>query len=89
VEEQQNKSTMMRNGKLRKGLTKEEKDKIKEDKKEEQKEKAKQKRMENKDKPKQSKKRQKKANPEFKYIDEVPKENLQGNRISSIPEKIT
>jgi hypothetical protein len=37
--------------------------------------------MENKDKPKQSKKRQKKANPEFKYIDEVPKENLQGNRI--------
>jgi hypothetical protein len=44
--------------------------------------------MENKDKPKQSKKRQKKANPEFKYIDEVPKENLQGNRIFVDPEKI-
>jgi hypothetical protein len=40
MEEQQNKSRMMRNGKLAlKGLTKEEKDKIKEDKKEEQKEK--------------------------------------------------
>jgi hypothetical protein len=60
---------MMRNGKLAlKGLTKEEKDKIKEDKKEEQKEKAKQKRMENKE-PKQSKKKTKrKANPEFKYM---------------------
>jgi hypothetical protein len=34
------------------------------------------------------KKRQKKANPEFKYIDEVPKENLQGNRIFVDPEKI-
>jgi hypothetical protein len=67
-------------------LTKEEKDKIKEDKKEEQKEKAKQKRMENKinlNNPK----RQKEANPEFKYIDEVPKENLQGNRIFVDPGK--
>jgi hypothetical protein len=36
--------------------------------------------MENKDKPKQSKDK-KKSQSEFKYIDEVPKENLQGNRI--------
>jgi hypothetical protein len=43
--------------------------------------------MENKDKPKQSKKDKKKANPEFKYIDEVPKENLQGNRIFVDPGK--
>jgi hypothetical protein len=80
-EEQQHKTKMkLQNGKL-KDLTKEEKDKIKKDKKEEQKEKAKQTRMENKDKPKNLKKDKKEANLEFKYIDEVPKENLQGNCI--------
>jgi N-acetylmuramoyl-L-alanine amidase len=86
VEEQQNKSTMMRNGKLAlKGLTKEEKDKIKKTRKK-NKRKRRNKTNGNKDKPKQSK-RQKKANPEFKYIDEVPRENLQGNRIFVDPGK--
>ena len=66
VEEQQTKKKRMKDGKIAlKGLTKEEKDKIKETKKEEQKEKAKQKRLENKDKPKKSKKEEKKENPEF------------------------
>jgi hypothetical protein len=77
---------MMRNGKLAlKGLTKEEKDKIKEDKKEEQ-GKGETKRMENRiRKPKQSKK---KTKPEFKYIDEVPKKTYKEIVYSSIPEKI-
>jgi hypothetical protein len=88
IEEQQNKTKLKQNGKLAlKGLTKEEKDKVKENKKEEQKEKAKQKRMENKDKPKQSKKEKKNDNQEFRYIDEVPKEDLQGNRIFIDPGK--
>jgi hypothetical protein len=59
------------------GLTKEEKDKIKEENKILQKEKAKQKRLENKNKPKKSKKEEKQENPEFPYIDEVPKELLE------------
>jgi hypothetical protein len=88
LEEQRNKTKMMQNGKLvLKGLTKEEKDKIKEDKKEMQKEKVRQKRLEDKDKPKQSKKEKKEANPEFKYIDEVPKEILKGKHIFIDPGK--
>jgi transposase len=43
--------------------------------------------MENKDKPKNLKKDKKEANLEFKYIDEVPKENLQGNCIIIDPGK--
>jgi hypothetical protein len=62
------------------GLTKEEKDKIKEENKILQKEKAKQKRLENKNKPKKSKKEEKQENPEFPYIDEVPKELLEGKQ---------
>lgn len=90
VEEQQTKKKRMKDGKIAlKGLTKEEKDKIKEDKKEEQKEKAKQKRLENKDKPKKSKKEEKKENPEFQYIDEIPKEELQGKHIFIDPGKRT
>jgi hypothetical protein len=88
VEEQQEKKKRMKDGKLAlKGLTKEEKDKIKETKKDEQKEKAKQKRLENKDKPKKSKKEEKKENPEFQYIDEIPKEELQGKHIYCDPGK--
>ena len=88
LEEQQNKKKRMKDGKLAlKGLTKEEKDKIKETKKDEQKEKAKQKRLENKDKPKKSKKEEKKQNPEFQYIDEIPKEELQGKHIFIDPGK--
>ena len=88
VEEQQEKKKRMKDGKLAlKGLTKEEKDKIKETKKDEQKEKAKQKRLENKDKPKKSKKEEKIENPEFQYIDEIPKEELQGKHIFIDPGK--
>jgi hypothetical protein len=42
--------------------------------------------MEIKINPNKQKKR-KNQNPEFKYIDEVPKENLQGNRIFVDPGK--
>jgi hypothetical protein len=88
IEEQQLKKKRMKDGKIAlKGLTKEEKDKIKETKKDEQKEKAKQKRLENKDKPKKSKKEEKKENPEFQYIDEIPKEQLQGKHIFIDPGK--
>jgi hypothetical protein len=86
VEEQQDKKKRMKDGKLAlKCLTKEEKDKIKETKKE----KAKQKRLENKDILKKSKKEEKKENPEFQYIDEIPKEELQGKHIFIDPGKRT
>ena len=69
------------------GLNKEEKDKIKEDKKQRQKEQKKQKLLENKDKPKKLKKEEKQENPEFSYIDEVPKEFLEGKHIFIDPGK--
>ena len=88
VEEEQKKKQRMKDGKeALKGLTKEQKDKIKEDKKQLQKEKAKQKRLENKDKLKKSKKEEKEENPEFPYIDEVPKELLEGKHIFIDPGK--
>ena len=88
IEEEQLKKDKKKAGKKAlQGLSKEEKEKIKETKKEEQKEKAKQKRLENKDKPKKSKKEEKKENPEFPYIDEVPKENLEGKHIFIDPGK--
>ena len=43
--------------------------------------------MENKDKPKKSKKEEKQENPEFPYIDEVPKEMLEGKHIFIDPRK--
>ena len=52
-----------------------------------QKEQAKKKRLENKDKPKKSKKEEKQENPEFPYIDEVPKEMLEGKHIFIDPGK--
>jgi hypothetical protein len=87
LQEQQKKQRMKDGKKALQGLTKEEKDKIKEDKKQLQKEQSKQKRLENKDKPKKSKKEEKKENPEFPYIDEVPKELLEGKHIFIDPGK--
>ena len=87
LQEEHKKQRMKDGKKALQGLTKEEKDKIKEDKKQLQKEKAKQKRLENKDKPKKSKKEEKKENPEFPYIDEVPKELLEGKHIFIDPGK--
>jgi hypothetical protein len=85
IEEEQEKKDKKKAGKKAlHGLTKEEKDKIKEDKKELQKEQAKQKRLQNKDKPK---KEEKQENPEFPYIDEVPKEVLEGKHIFIDPGK--
>lgn len=90
VEEEQEKKNKKKAGKKAlQGLTKEEKDKIREDKKQEQKEEAKKKRLENKDKPKKSKKEEKQENPEFPYIDEVPKEFLEGKHIFCDPGKRT
>jgi hypothetical protein len=43
--------------------------------------------LENKDKPKKSKKEEKQENPEFPYIDEVPKEMLEGKHIFIDPGK--
>jgi|688.fasta_scaffold85759_4 hypothetical protein len=87
LQEQQKKQRMKDGKKALQGLTKEEKDKIKEDKKQLQKEQSKQKRLENKDKPKKSKKEEKRENPEFPYIDEVPKELLEGKHIFIDPGK--
>lgn len=79
VEEEQEKKDKKKEGKKAlQGLTKEQKDKIKEDKKTLQKEKIKKKRLENNDKTKKSKKEE---NVEFPYIDEVPKEVLEGEHI--------
>ena len=88
VEEEQTKKVKKKAGKKAlQGLTKEEKEKIKEEKNIMQKEQAKKKRLENKDKPKKSNKEEKKENPEFPYIDEVPKEKLQGKHIYIDPGK--
>ena len=88
VEEEQEKKDRKKAGKKAlKGLTKEEKDKIKDDKLFLQKEQSKKKRLENKDKPKKSKKEEKQENPEFPYIDEVPKEMLEGKHIFIDPGK--
>ena len=88
VEEEQSKKDRKKAGKKAlHGFTKEEKDKIKEDKKALQKEQAKQKRLANKDKPKKTKKEETQENPEFPYIDEVPKELLEGKHIFIDPGK--
>jgi len=88
VEEEQTKKDKKKAGKkVLQGLTKEEKDKIKEDKKILQKEQAKKKRLKNKDKPKNSKKEEKQENPEFPYIDEIPKGELEGKHIFIDPGK--
>ena len=88
VEEEQIKKDKKKAGKkVLQGLTKEEKDKIKEDKIFLQKEQAKKKRLENKDKPKKSKKEEKQENPEFPYIDEIPKGELEGKHIFIDPGK--
>jgi hypothetical protein len=88
VEEEQEKKDKKKAGKKAlQGLTKEEKDKIKDDKKQLQKELAKQKRLENKDKPKKSKKQEKEDHPQFQYIDEVPKEVLEGKHVFIDPGK--
>ena len=85
VEEEQEKKDKKKAGKKAlQGLTKEQKDKIKEDKKTKQKELAKQKRLENKDKPNKSKKEE---HPEFQYIDDIPKEQLEGKHIFIDPGK--
>jgi len=90
VEEEQTKKDKKKAGKKAlQGLTKEQKDEIKEDKKQLQKEQAKQKRLENKDKPKKSKKEEQQENPEFPYIDEIPKEMLEGKHIFIDPGKRT
>ena len=87
VEEEQEKKNMKKAGKKAlQGLTKQEKDKIKEKKKILQKKQAKNIRLENKDKPKKSKKEE---NVEFPYIDEVPKEMLEGKHIFIDPGKRT
>ena len=88
VEEEQEKKDRKKAGKKAlKRLTKEEKDKIKKEKIIIQKEQEKKKRLENKDKPKKSKKEEKQENPEFYYIDEVPKEMLEGKHIFIDPGK--
>lgn len=88
VKEEQSKKDKKKTGKKAlQGLTKEEKEKIKEEKKQLQKEQAKQKQLQNKDEPKKSKKQEKEENVEFPYIDEVPKEVLEGKHIFIDPGK--
>jgi hypothetical protein len=83
-EEQEKKDKKKAGKKVLQGLTKKDKDTIKEEKKQLQKEQAKQKRMKDKDKPKKLKNE---ANVEFPYIDEVPKELLEGKHIFIDPGK--
>ena len=90
INDQNSKKEKMKAGKKAlQGLTKEEKEKIKEEKKIFQKEQAKQKRLENKNKPKKSKKEEKQENYKFSYIDEVSKELLEGKHIFIDPGKRT
>ena len=84
VEEEQEKKDKKKAGKKAlKGLSSEEKDKIKEKKK------AKQKEQQNNDKQTTTnlKKSKKQDNPEFLYIDEVPKKELEGKHIFIDPGK--
>ena len=87
IEMENNKKNKMRIARQElKGLTKEQKEKIREDKKLLQKEQLKIKKLENKEKEKNITKK-KDENPEFFYIDEVPKENLNGKHIFIDPGK--
>ena len=83
-EEQEKKDKKKAGKKVLQRLTKKDKDTIKEEKNQLQKEQAKQKRMKDKDKPKKLKNE---ANVEFPYIDEVPKELLEGKHIFIDPGK--
>jgi len=87
VEEERLKKERKKEGKRAlQGLTKEEKDKIKEEKKQKLKEKAKQKKLENKS---TTKKKEQTEIQEFPYVDEIPKEELQGKHIFIDPGKRT
>jgi hypothetical protein len=87
VETENNKKNKMRMARQAlKGLTKEQKEKIREDKKLLQKEQLKIKKIENKTKENNTSKKIDEI-PEFFYIDEVPKENLNGKHIFIDPGK--
>ena len=102
VEEEHEKKDKKKAGKKAlQGLSSEEKEKIKEEKKALQKEQAKQRNLQNKNTHiknndnhkqtttnlKKSKKQEKQDNPEFRYIDEVPKNELEGKHIFIDPGK--
>jgi hypothetical protein len=87
IESENNKKNKMRIARQAlKGLTKEQKEKIREDKKLLQKEQLKIKKIENKTKENNTSKKIDEI-PEFFYIDEVPKENLNGKHIFIDPGK--
>jgi len=87
IEFENNKKNKMRTARQAlKGLTKEQKEKIREDKKLLQKEQLKIKKIENKTKENNTSKKIDEI-PEFFYIDEVPKENLNGKHIFIDPGK--
>jgi hypothetical protein len=87
IEFENNKKNKMRMARQAlKGLTKEQKEKIREDKKLLQKEQLKFKKIENKTKENNTSKKIDEI-PEFFYIDEVPKENLNGKHIFIDPGK--
>jgi len=87
IETEKNKKNNMRMARQElKGLTKEQKEKIREDKKLLQKEQLKIKKIENKTKENNTSKKIDEI-PEFFYIDEVPKENLNGKHIFIDPGK--
>ena len=87
METENNKKNKMRMARQElKGSTKEQKEKIREDKKLFQKEQLKIKKLENKTKENNTTKKMD-ENPEFFYIDEVPKENLNGKHIFVDPGK--
>jgi len=87
IEYENNKKNKMRMARQAlKGLTKEQKEKIREDKKLLQKEQLKIKKIENKTKENNTSKKIDEI-PEFFYIDEVPKENLNGKHIFIDPGK--
>jgi N-acetylmuramoyl-L-alanine amidase len=82
VKEQEDKKKKMKDGKRAlRGLTKEEKETKKEEKQKQQKEKQKEK------KPEKNKKEKQKEEQEFPYIDEIPKEQLEGKHIFIDPGK--
>ena len=88
VAEEREKKDKMKTGKnALRGLSKEQKDKIKEDKKIIQTEKVKQTRLENQNNSTKSKRKDKQESPEFPYIDETPKEFLKGKHIFIDPGK--
>ena len=88
VDEQQAKKDKKKAGKKAlQGLSREQRDLLKQEKRQLLKRKAQENNLENNNKVKKSKREEQQENPEFQYIDEIPKQQLEGQHIFIDPGK--